>query len=314
VGWWLLLALVIVVGGLYGASRLQVLPATVQTPFDRASAWVGDAADNTAGWLSRARTTLFGYSGGQTVTGIPSEQQPPVIQAASPTAPAESAASGASPVPATATHKPDVATATQLQPSPTAKTSGGGAVAQVSTDTAAPPTQAPTATGAPPTEVPTYTPLPTYTPYPTFTLVPSSTPLPPTATTVPTPVGPRGRIAYTENKGNFAYDIYTINVDGTGKQLLVANASEPSFTKDGQYLFYNWTGNGVDIRRMDGSGQRRVINDGEAAFANLAMDNYTIIYMTGEVNWDRWGWAMNVYTIVLDGSNKRFITEGDQPA
>jgi len=176
-----------------------------------------------------------------------------------------------------------------------------------------------TATPLPPTDtpMPTYTPYPTYTPLVTDTPEPTATETPqPTATPAPTKASAalRGRLAYTENKGNFQYDIYLINLDGTGKQLLVADASEPSFTKDGQeVMFYSWSGNGVDIMRLDGSNRRRVINDGEAGFANIGPDGYSVIYQTGVINWQRMQWALEIHIIGLDGQGEHKVTEGDQP-
>jgi len=174
------------------------------------------------------------------------------------------------------------------------------------------------------TPYPTYTPLtaptslaPTDTPAPTVTpLPPTPTPLPPTAAPVPTKAAavPRGRLVYTVNKANFEYDLYLINLDGTGKELLVADASEPFVTRDGQeVMFYDWDGNGVDIMKLDGSNRRRVIHDGEAQFSNIASDGYSVIYMTLGANWQRMQWDLKVYVIGLDGEGNRFITEGDQP-
>ncbi len=94
----------------------------------------------------------------------------------------------------------------------------------------------------------------------------------------------------------------------------MADASEPSFTKDGQeVMFYSWAGNGVDIMHTDGSNRRRVINDGEAAFANVGPDGYSVIYQTGDVNWERFQWALEIHVIGIDGQGDRMITEGDQP-
>ena len=196
----------------------------------------------------------------------------------------------------------------------------------VPTHTPIPPTDTPmpTDTLVPTnTPVPTDTPLPpTDTPQPTETLAPTDTPTPtdkptPPETPVPTKVAgmPRDRLAYTVNKGQFQYDIYMINTDGSGKQLLVADASEPSFTKDGQeIIFYDWNGAGVDIMRLDGSNRRRVINDGNATWANIGLDGYTVVYISLDINWQRWQIDSKIYTIGLDGQNQRFITEGDQPA
>jgi len=121
-------------------------------------------------------------------------------------------------------------------------------------------------------------------------------------------------LAYTENRGTRQYDIYLINVDGTGKQLLVGNSAFPSFTKDAQeILFYTWDGNGVDIMRLDGSNRRRLINDGEAAYAKVGPDGYSVIYRAGKIDWQRWHFDLNLWVIGLDGQGKRMITQGDQP-
>ena len=166
------------------------------------------------------------------------------------------------------------------------------------------------------TALPTYTPYPTFTSPPTATTIPSNTPVPPTHTPRPTAhtVVPRGKLAYTVNRGTREYDIYLIDVDGSDKQLLVADAGFPSFSQDGQeIMFYTWDGNGVEIMKLDGSNRRRFLNDGEAAYAHVGSDGYSVVYRAGNINWQRWQFDLKIYVIGLDGQGKRMITEGDQP-
>lgn len=196
---------------------------------------------------------------------------------------------------------------------------------------------------------PTYTPYPTYTPQPPAVIVVTpaptaapSTPLqppsapptaipptappptavpptavPPTAPPPPPPPAPRARLAYTERIARGKYNLYLINLDGTGKELLEEDASEPCFTRDGQeVMFYSWRGGGVDMMRLDKTNRRRVIHDNEAAFANIAADGYKVVYLTLIPDWSKRPpqWTMRINMINLDGTGKQFVSEGDQPA
>jgi len=113
----------------------------------------------------------------------------------------------------------------------------------------------------------------------------------------------------------YNYDIYVINADGSGRYLLVADASEPAFTNDGRsVVFYDWKGNGVDVMNVDGSNRRRVINDGEAAFTNPSPDGNRLVYHTGEVDWVQWTFRLYVKVCNMDSSNMRTLSPGEQPA
>ena len=202
-----------------------------------------------------------------------------------------------------------------------------------------------TQTASVPTVAPTYTPYPTYTPFPTATEMPSSTAEPtstalptpepsatpepatptsrptativPTATPVPKPryAEPHGLIAFQVNSGNYENDLYLVNVDGSDLRLLVEDAGLPAFSPDGsEIMFYRWRGGGVDMMGLDGSSCRRIVHDTQGAHAHIGPDGYTVLYNTGEVNWERWQWDLKIAAIGLDGQGLRTITEGWQPA
>ena len=127
---------------------------------------------------------------------------------------------------------------------------GCAAPAQVGRVTVVLPTATftPSFTPVPVTPTPTFTPVPpTATPAPTEGAKPSPTPTAtetPTATptgAVPVPVI-RGRIAFpVYDPARATYDIYVANADGSGREKLVEQASQPDFSSDGKKIaFRSW--------------------------------------------------------------------------
>jgi len=125
------------------------------------------------------------------------------------------------------------------------------------TSTPEPPRATPTPTPAPTTPVPptptpgrpTATPVPSTPtpPPPTATPVPSTPTLAPTPTkasapTQPKPAALQGRL-YFSNFDTTAgtYSIYSANLDGSDRTLIIAEASQPTISPDGkQIAFRSW--------------------------------------------------------------------------
>jgi len=106
------------------------------------------------------------------------------------------------------------------------------------------------------------------------------------------------------------YRIELIRTDGTGHQVLVDMASEPSFSPDGkQIVFYSWPG-GLEVMNLDGSNRHRIVHDVEAAFPAWSPDGQYIAFHSVR------GWSrhFNIYIVRADGSEERMVVDGEQAA
>jgi Tol biopolymer transport system component len=93
--------------------------------------------------------------------------------------------------------------------------------------------------------------------------------------------------------------------------MIMEYASEPSFSLDGkQILYYDWYYGGFAIMDADGSNDRVVYLDPNAAFPTWSPDGRTILFQSGDfVNW-----RFNIYAVNVDGSGYRVVVDGEQPA
>jgi dipeptidyl aminopeptidase/acylaminoacyl peptidase len=144
--------------------------------------------------------------------------------------------------------------------------------------TVAPATTAPGATVVPPTSLP-----------------PATSPAQPTTKPAPTktPSGPtgRGKVAYTVVQGpNFNttdYQVWLMNADGSNPHRLATTAGMPAISPDGSRIVFfgqegpeRPEGNGMYIMNVDGSGQRRLFNDGQMRHPSWSSDGKRVVYQT----------------------------------
>ena len=127
------------------------------------------------------------------------------------------------------------------------------------------------------------------------------------ALTVPQIPTGAGAVAFTVWEGEKP-SVYLMNADGSGKQLLIEQASEPAFSPDGRRLvYYSWRDDalGLHIRNMDTGADSRLTNIQEDAYPTWSPDGNRLVF---------WEMPTKIITINADGSERRFITNGQFPA
>ena len=169
------------------------------------------------------------------------------------------------------------------------------------------------------TSEPTVTPTPEITPTlsETPTQKPGPMPIPsPTPTPTPTPTL-CGKIAFPiYDPKRDTYDIYLINADGSNRQMLVEEASEPAISPDGsKTAFRSWNAStlGLMVRNIDGTQPQRVSRGLEDASPYWAQGESLVFHSTKEGSTPRlytagtWGGA--------DGTNNvQDVMHGKNPA
>jgi len=116
-----------------------------------------------------------------------------------------------------------------------------------------------------------------------------------------------GAVAFTVWEGDKP-SVYLMNADGSGKQLLIEQASEPAFAPDGRRLvYYSWRDDalGLHIRNMDTGADSRLTNIEQDSYPTWSPDGNRLVL---------WEWPSKIITINADGSERRFITNGQFPA
>jgi hypothetical protein len=117
-----------------------------------------------------------------------------------------------------------------------------------------------------------------------------------------------GAVAYAAWDEGDRPNIYLLNADGSGKQLLIAEASEPAFSLDGKQLaYYSWRDDalGLRIRNMDTGEDRTLTTSQEDYWPSWSRDGNRLVFYTGDGN---------LQVINADGSDRRGIGQGEFPA
>ncbi len=103
-------------------------------------------------------------------------------------------------------------------------------------------------------------------------------------------------------------NIYLMNADGSGRQLLIAKASEPAFSSDGKRLaYFSWQEDalGIRIRDMDSGKDIQVTSSQDDLYPTWAPDGGRLAF---------WQFPNGIVTINVDGTNRRGISTGEFPA
>jgi len=154
------------------------------------------------------------------------------------------------------------------------------------------------------TSEPTVTPTTEITPTPSETPTQKPSPMPtpsPTPTPTPTPTL-SGKIAFpVYGPKRQTYDIYLANTDGSDRQRVVEEASEPAISPDGSKIaFRSWNAStlGLMVRNIDGTQPQRVSRGMEDACPYWALGESLVFHSTKE------GPAPRLYTAgTWEGAN-----------
>ncbi len=117
----------------------------------------------------------------------------------------------------------------------------------------------------------------------TSALEPTDTPEPDaTEETAAPPISLTGRIAFPVwNSGTGKYDTYIANVDGSGRQLVVAEMHQPAFRPDGAWLVVNGELHehvNLHVVRPDGSGLKEMSQHAEDELPAWSPDGKSIVF------------------------------------
>jgi TolB protein len=99
-----------------------------------------------------------------------------------------------------------------------------------------------------------------------------------------------------------------MNADGSGKKLLIAQASEPAFSPDGKRLaFYSWRSDALGLRilEVDTGKQTPLTTSSEDAYPTWSPDGGRLVF---------WELPSGIAMINADGSGRRAVSRGEFPA
>ena len=122
--------------------------------------------------------------------------------------------------------------------------------------------------------------------------------------------GTAGAVVFSAvEEGSQRINLYQMNADGSGKKLLVEDASEPAFSSDGKRLaYFSWRGDrvGLRIRDMQTGDDRGLTTDQDDAYPSWSPDGTRIVFWNVRDN--------GISTIRVDGADRRGMTKGQFPA
>jgi Tol biopolymer transport system component len=115
-----------------------------------------------------------------------------------------------------------------------------------------------------------------------------------------------GAIFYSTLTPEGRYQVYQINVDGSGRQLVLEDASEPAISPDRQWLaYYSWRPDALGLRlhNLVTGEDRQLTADNNDSYPSWAPEQSRLAF---------WNYAADtVHTINFDGSDRRQIAKGE---
>ncbi len=120
------------------------------------------------------------------------------------------------------------------------------------------------------------------------------------------PVG--GRIALgIHREGQDAVDLYLVTAMGGQRTMVITEGQEPGFSPDGQWLVYSsWASDrlGLRIIKADGTGDTPLTSAQGDRYPSFSPDGGRIAFSSQD----------GIQVINRDGSNRRTVTQGEDPA
>ena len=112
--------------------------------------------------------------------------------------------------------------------------------------------------------------------------------------------------AAPDNTSSRTY-LYQMNADGSGKKVLVEDASQPAFSPDGTLLVYqSWRPDavGLHIRDMRNNQDRNLTTDQDDAYPSWSPDGKRLVFWNARDN--------TISTIGVDGADRRGVVGSGQ--
>lgn len=123
--------------------------------------------------------------------------------------------------------------------------------------------------------------------------IPETPPPSPTETETPTPAiePPSGKIAFSVQGPDLVGKLYMADASGSGQTLLITQASQPNFSRDGTKVAFRSLlsdQGGIHAANIDGSGEMRVSYYVEDSFPAWSPDSKSIVFASNRAGDRRW--------------------------